>query len=123
MTGLISRALILVALLCAVAVPPAVSAATASECQTAIDELRTATADATFIGKNAEKEEAGLLRKLDGASEALAAGKFDDAVKKLTDYRFHAVTIAEAGKLDPGDAAVLTQLADDAIACVGSIGA
>ena len=123
MTRLLRHALVLSALLFALAVPPAVSAATAEECQTQIQGLATATDSATFIGKNAAKEEAGLLGKLDGASQALAAGKLADTVKKLTDFRSHAVTIGEAGKLDSTDAATLVGLTDDAIACVTSIGA
>ena len=123
MTRLLRHALVLSALLFALAVPPAASAATAQECQTQIESLAAATDSATFIGKNAAKEETGLLRTLAGAAETLAAGKLSDTVKKLSDFRSHAVTIGEAGKLDPADAEVLAQAADEAILCVSSIGA
>ena len=123
MTRLLRHALVLTALVFAFAVPHAVQASTASECQGQIDALATATDAATFAGRQAEKEEAGLLGKLNGASAALAAGKTLNAAQKLTDFRSHVVTIGEAGKLDSTDAATLAGLADDAIACVNSIGA
>ena len=72
--------------------------------------------------QQAAKEEAGLLRTLDGASETLSAGKLADTIKKLTDFQSHAVTLGQDGKLDPVDAARLEQLADAAIACVAAIG-
>ena len=122
MTRLLRHALVLSALLVAFAAPSAANAATAEACQTQIDALATATDSATFIGKNAEKEEAGLLRTLAGASETLAAGKLADTVKKLSDFRIKAVAHGEDGKLNPADAEALVQLTDDAIACVTSIG-
>lgn len=122
MTRFFRHALVLAALLVAVAVPPAAQAATAAECQAQIDALATATDAATFGGRQAEKEEAGLLGKLNGASTALAAGKTLSAAQKLTDFRSHVVTIGEAGKLDSTDAATLVRLADDAITCVTTIG-
>ena len=115
--------LVLAALVVAVAAPAAVSASSVDECQAAIGQLREATATATYVGKQAAKEQAGLLGKLDGASRVLAVGKYADTVKKLTDFQSHVVTIGQTGKLDVSDAAVLTELADEAIACVDAIGA
>ena len=121
MTRLFRHALVFAALL-AIALPTAVNAATVDECQAAIADIGTAASNATFVGKNAAKEETGLLRTLAGASETLAVGKISDTVKKLSDFRLHAVTLGEDGKLDPADAAVLAQLVDEAILCVNSIG-
>jgi hypothetical protein len=43
-------------------------AQTVEECQAQIAALRRQTEEATFIGQNAAKDEAGLIGKLDGAS-------------------------------------------------------
>ena len=115
--------LVILTLLAAAVAPTAVRAATAADCQQQIDALSAATDASTFIGKNAAKEETGLLRTLGAASETLAAGKLDDTVKKLSDFQSHTATIGQAGKLAATDAADLVQGADDAIACVTSIGA
>ena len=98
-------------------------AAGVADCQGQIAALRAATADAQFTGQNAEKNQAGLLGKLDAAAAALAVGKNADAIQKLTDFRAKVVTLNEQGKIDPGDAAALIRGADEAIACIQSIGA
>ena len=98
-------------------------AASVGECQGEIDALQAATSEAIFTGQNAEKNQAGLLGKLDAAAAALAAGKNADAIQKLTDFRAKVVTLNEQGKIDPDDAAALIRGADEAIACIQSIGA
>lgn len=65
----------------------AASATTIPECQAQIAALGEKTADATFVGRNSEKDEAGLLQKLSDASLKLGLGKFADASKKVTQYR------------------------------------
>jgi hypothetical protein len=118
------RSITILATLAATLLMPAVaSATTVDECQAAITSLAAQTEAATFIGKNAAKEVAGLVRTLAGASETLAAGKLDNTVTKLTDYRLHAEKLGQDGKLDATDAAALLQSTDAAIACVQSIGA
>lgn len=123
MTRSIRLALALATVLVTFAVPSLASAATVEECQAAITTLSVQTQDAEFFGRQAAKEEAGLVAKLAGASQALAAGKNADAVKKLTDFALHAGTIANAGKLDPTDGAALVEGANEAIACINAIGA
>src|SRR5215203_2496347 len=97
------------------------SALTADDCQLKIANLRTATADATFLGKNAEKDEAGLIGKLDSASAKLGEGKNADAIQSLNDFRDKVIMLNEQGKIDPDDAAALIAGADDAIACINGL--
>ena len=92
------------------------------QCQVEIANLRTATADATFIGKNAEKDEAGLIGKLDSASAKLGEGKNADAIQSLNDFRDKVIMLNAQGKIDPEDAAALIAGADDAIACINGLG-
>jgi uncharacterized iron-regulated protein len=101
----------------------AANAATAEECQAKIDALVTQTASAEFFGRNAERDRAGLLDKLDQATAKLAEAKFADAIEKLTDFR---TTVEEfiAGpkpKINPDDAAALIAGANDAVACIDSL--
>ena len=62
-------------------------ATTISECQADIANLRTETQAATITGKNAAKDQAGLIGKLDGAAVELDKGKFCDSIKKLNDFK------------------------------------
>jgi hypothetical protein len=100
---------------------PGVAAETVEECEAKIRALRAATGSATFIGRNEEKDRAGLLGKLKSASEKLAQGKFEDAVLSLTQFRGKVISLQSQGKIDPGDANALITRADDAIACVQSL--
>jgi hypothetical protein len=97
---------------------PAMASADVATCQTDISNLRAATLTAAFSGQNAVKDRDGLVAKLDNASTALAAGKNDDAIQKLTDYRNKVVTLGDSGKLAASDASALVAGADDAIACI-----
>jgi hypothetical protein len=101
----------------------AANAATAEECQAKIDALVTQTASAEFFGRNAERDRAGLLDKLDQATAKLAEAKFADAIEKLTDFR---TTVEEfipgpKPKINPDDAAALIAGANDAVACIDSL--
>ena len=116
-------ALAAIGLLAALAVPTVVNAATAAECQLAVAEVRAEVEAGSFSGRQAAKEQASLLGKLEAASESLAAGKSAGAVQKLNDVRLHVVTISGAGKLDAADAAAIVDDVDAAIACVNSISA
>ena len=123
MTHSIRSILAVGALAAALLAPSAVSAATVTECEQQLASLRTQVDASTFSGRNAAKEEAGLLGKLQAASDALAAGKYTNSVTKLGDFIEHTSTIAAAGKLDATQAAALVAGANDAIVCVSSIGA
>lgn len=65
-----------------------------------------------------EKDRAGLVAKLDSASEKLSQGKTQDALANLVSVREKVGTLVAQGKLDPADAEVLLKEIDEAIACV-----
>jgi len=65
-----------------------------------------------------EKDRAGLVAKLDSASEKLSQGKSQDALANLISVREKVGTLVAQGKLDPADAEVLLKEIDEAIACV-----
>jgi hypothetical protein len=90
----------------------------ATECQVTIAELRNATANATFLGPNAAKDQSGLLGKLDSATTKLEQGKAADALQALTQFRDKVATLREQGKIDAIDAETLTAGANEAIACL-----
>ena len=97
-----------------------------SDCQAKIDALIIRTQDKTLTpitGKNAEKDRAGLVGKLDEASSALSVGKNADAVQKLGDLVAKVEQLKAAGKLDAASAELLIAGANDAITCINAIGA
>lgn len=105
-------------------VPAAVaSASTVADCQTQIATLQEQTASADFLGRQAAKDEAGLVAKLSEATDKLDKGKLADAQAKLENYRSRVEVLAASGKLDASDAVALMEGADAAIACVQAIGA
>jgi hypothetical protein len=110
-------------LIALVVVVPAQAATTVDECQADIDALRTATLSATFIGQNAEKNQAGLVSKLDSASTKLAEGKNQDALAVLIQFRTKVETLNSQGKIAPADAETLIAGANEAIACVENLSA
>jgi hypothetical protein len=115
-------ALVAVALaVSAVATAPPAGAATTAECQAQIDQLATQTQAATFPGKNADRDRAGLLGKLTNANTKLSEGKNTDAILKLQDFQAQVRALGQTGKLAPADAERLDAGADAAIACIDSI--
>lgn len=100
-----------------------VSASTVSECQALIAALRADTETVVIVGKNAEKNRAGLLGKLDGASVALDRLKLCDALRKLNDFRDKVNQLIASGSIN-ADPAVgttgqdLVNGATEAITCV-----
>jgi Tfp pilus assembly protein PilF len=105
-------------------VPAAVaSASRVADCEAQIAALQDQTTSANFLGRQAAKDEAGLVAKLSEADAKLDQGKLADAQLKLEDYRSRVETLAASGKLDATDAAALMEGADAAIACVQTIGA
>jgi hypothetical protein len=105
-----------------VAVPA--RAATVEECQATITDLRSDTQNATFTGQNAEKDQTGLVSKLESASVKLGQGKVDDALQALTQFRDKVVTLQSQGKLVDGDLVTVDTLigeADAALSCVQSL--
>ena len=113
--------ILVLALLGTALAPGAASATTVQECQAQIADLRAATADdavTTFTSRQAAKEEAGLLVKLDAASTELRK-KPGTAVQKLADYRDHVAKITSDGKLV--SSVDLVGGANEAIACIQAI--
>ena len=93
------------------------------QCEASIAELRAATEGVVLTGKNAEKDRAGLLNKLDNASASLSRGKLCDAIRKLTDFRNKVNQLIAAGKInsDPTVGTTGQDLVDganEAIACI-----
>lgn len=93
-----------------------------SDCQTQIADLKTATQAAAITGKNADKDRAGLVGKLDNASADLAAGKNADAIQKLNDFIGKVTQLRDGGKIGTGDADTLVAAANDAILCIQELG-
>jgi hypothetical protein len=103
-----------------------VNASTISECQALIAELRADTETVLIVGKNAEKDRAGLIGKLDAASVSLNRVKLCDAIRKLTDYRNKVNQLIASGSInsDPAVGATgqdLVNGANEAIGCVQSL--
>ena len=100
-----------------VGVQPA-HAQSVDECQADIAALKVQTQNATFIGQNAAKDQAGLIGKLDSASAKLSQGKFQDALANLQSFRARVDTLDQQGKIDHEDALALIAGAYETIACV-----
>jgi hypothetical protein len=105
---------------------PQTSASTISECQALIAALRAETESVAITGKNADKDRAGLLGKLDNASVALDRVKLCDSIRKLTDFRDRVNQLIVAGKINNDPTAGVTGQdlvdgANEAIACVQSL--
>jgi hypothetical protein len=103
-----------------------VNASTISECQALIAALRTDSEGVVIVGKNAEKNRAGLIGKLDNASVALDRVKLCDAIRKLTDFRNKVNQLIASGSInnDPNAGVTgqdLVNDANEAIACVQSL--
>jgi hypothetical protein len=113
--------IIALGLLAAVAFPAAAGAATVEDCQAQITQLGTATANVTSFAN--ERDRTGLQTKLVNASDALAAGKNADAIRKLTDFRAKVQVLGSTSKLEAVDAQRLDAQAATAISCIESLGA
>ena len=112
----------------ALAVSPAfvVRQATASmvqDCQTLIGALRTDTEAVVITGRNADKNRAGLLGKLDAASADLAKGKLCGAIRKLDDFRVKVNQLIASGSINTDPAVGVTgqDLVNDATAAIACI--
>ena len=98
-------------------------ASTYQDCQALIAPLVADTQAVIITGKNAEKNRAGLLAKLDGASVSLERGKLCSAIEKLNDFRNKVNQLIASGSINTDPAVGVTGQdlvngADEAIACV-----
>ena len=94
-----------------------------AQCEASIAELRAATVGVLLTGRQAEKNRAGLLAKLDNASTELGKGKLCDAIQKLTDFRDKVNQLIASGSInsDPTVGTTGQDLVDganEAIACI-----
>jgi hypothetical protein len=101
------------------------SASPVQDCQGLIVALRADTEAVIIVGKNAEKNRAGLLNKLDGALTALERGKLCDAIGKLTDFRNKVNQLIASGSINTDPAVGVTgedlvNQATDAINCINA---
>lgn len=97
------------------------SATTITECKALIGTLKTQTAAAVFLGRNAAKDELGLIGKLDEASNKLDVAKLADATLKVSQYRDKVNAVKIAGD-SPVSGAELIEGANGVLSCIGSIG-
>jgi hypothetical protein len=93
------------------------------DCQALIDALRADTETVVLTGRQADKNRATLLGKLDNASTALAKGKLCGAIQKLTDFRNKVNQLIASGSInnDPTLGVTgqdLVNDANEAIACI-----
>jgi hypothetical protein len=119
------------ALVCALALTVSAGIAraeTVSECQQMIANLKAETQNVIITGRNADKDRAGLIGKLNNASFALDQGKFCDAIQKLNDFKAKINQLIAAGNINqnPTDANGVsittgTQLLADADAAINCI--
>lgn len=100
-----------------------VNASMVQDCQTLIAALRADTEAVVITGKNAEKNRAGLLGKLDAASADLAKGKLCGAIAKLNDFRNKVNQLIASGSInsDPNVGVTGQDLVDDATAAIACI--
>ena len=98
-------------------------AQTISECQAQISALQTESQGVTITGRQADKERAGLVGKLQSASIELDKVKLCDAIKKLNDFKVKVQDLVSAGRVDAADGQELLAGADAAIACITGLGA
>jgi hypothetical protein len=94
------------------------SASTVDQCTADLQQLRDDVATASFANA---KDVTSLQGKLAQAEQKLAAGKTDDAIAKVVDFRTRVEQLGAAGKLGADDAATLAQGANQAIACIQAI--
>ena len=93
------------------------------DCGALITALRTDTETVVLTGRQAEKNRATLLGKLDNASTALGKGKLCGAIQKLTDFRNKVNQLIASGSInnDPNVGVTGQDLVDganEAIACI-----
>lgn len=105
---------------------PLVNAQTVSECQTIIANLKTKSQTVEIAGKQADKDRATLILKLDEATLKTNQAKFCDSIQKLNDFKAKVNQLIAAGKInqDPNAGTTGQELladADAAITCLNGL--
>ena len=118
----ISFASVLFALAMFVAAPLA-HATTITEVQAMLASLKAKTTTVTITGKQADKDRAGLLDKLNEATLKVDQAKFCDAIAKLNDFKVRVNALIAAGKInqDPSLGTTGQELLTDADAIIAAI--
>jgi hypothetical protein len=116
--------LTLVAMLALAAFPSIAQAQTLEECQSLIAQTSSDLAGVTIGGNNPDQTRASLQSKLVGASTKLTEGKNEDAIAKLVDFQTSVQKLSDAPKpkISQADAQLLTDDANNAIACIQGLG-
>lgn len=99
----------------------AASATTIDECQALITTLQKQTESAVFTGRNAAKDEAGLIAKLGEAYNKLDVAKLADASQKVGQYRDKVGTLKVTAE-SPVSTGELIDGANEVLGCIGTIG-
>jgi|SRR5215213_3080734 len=117
-----SFAAILFALAMFVAAPLA-QATTITEVQAMLTSLKAKTETVAISGKQADKDRAGLLAKLNEASLKVDQAKFCDAIAKLNDYKTSVNALIVVGRINQDPAAGTTgqELLNDADAIIAAL--
>ena len=102
---------------------PMASATTVSEVQAMIASLKTKTETVVITSKQADKERASLLGKLNEASLKVDQAKFCDAIQKLNNFKTSVNALIAAGKInqDPALGTTGTELLADADATIAAL--
>lgn len=102
---------------------PLAQATTVTEVQAMIASLKTKTEPVLITGKQADKDRAGLLGKLNEASLKVDQAKFCDAVAKLNGFKVSVNALIAAGKInqDPALGTTGQELLNDADATIAAL--
>lgn len=102
---------------------PLVHATTVTEVQAMIASLKTRSETVAISGKQADKDRAGLLAKLNEASLKVDQAKFCDAIVKLNDFKARVNALIAAGRINQDPAAGTTgqELLTDADATIAAL--
>jgi hypothetical protein len=102
---------------------PMAHATTVTEVQAMLTSLTAKTTSVIITGKAAEKDQAGLLDKLNEASLKVDQAKFCDAIAKLNDFKVKVNALIAAGKINQDPAAGTTgqELLTDADAIIAAL--
>jgi hypothetical protein len=102
---------------------PMASATTVTEVQAMITSLKAKTETVVITSKQADKERASLLAKLDEASLKVDQAKFCDAIQKLNNFKASVNALIAAGKInqDPALGTTGTELLADADATIAAL--